>query len=63
MDLIEKYYNKVKDLIKEAANDGIEIATYYSQIDNENDSVVDTGIVVGINVVGGGEYKTISTWH
>ena len=65
MDLIQKYYNKVQQLIKEASNEGVEIASYCVQL-GEKDIIIDSGIMIGMNHLDGKnseeKYKKISTW-
>ena len=63
MELIDKYYDRLKQLIDDAKIDGVEIVAYNSYIgERESEILVDTGIMVGINVFNRGEYKCISTW-
>lgn len=63
MELIDKYYNKLQQLIDEAKIDGVEIVAYNSYIgERESEVLIDTGIMVGIDVFNKGEYKCISTW-
>ena len=57
MELIDKYYDRLQQLIDEAKIDGVEIVAYNSYIgERESEILVDTGIVVGINVYNIGEY-------
>lgn len=63
--LIEKYYNEVQDIIERAKVDNIIIGAYYTQIGGkikEEIKIIDTGILIGKDIVNGGEYKTISTY-
>ena len=63
--LIDKYYNKLNELIKEASKDGVEIRAYTVQVgEDANVILIDSGICVGIkNILNGGNYKKISTWE
>lgn len=63
MEKIDKYFEKVQQLIQDANEDGVEIVAYTSHIgEGENEILVDNGIMVGINIFNKGEYKCISTW-
>lgn len=63
MELIDKYFDRLKQLIDEAKIDGVEIVAYNSYIgERESEILVDTGIMVGIDVFNRGKYKCISTW-
>lgn len=66
MDLIQKYYNKVQQLIKEASDEGIEIMSYCVQLGGEDIKIIDSGIMIGTNLLDSenseGKYKKISTW-
>lgn len=59
--MIDKYYKELKDLINRASQDGVDIFPSRHEITTD-DGVkheVSHGIVVGINVLEGGEYKEI----
>lgn len=63
MEKIEKYYNELNNLLLRAKNDGVDIFPFRHEITTD-DGVkheVSHGIVVGINVLEGGEYKEIAT--
>ena len=60
MNLTEKYVDKVKALIEEAKNEGIEIAPYEVYI---GDTVIESGIAVGTDVTKTEESETIVTWR
>ena len=62
--LIDKYYNKLNELIKEASKAGVDIRAYTVQVgEDANAILIDSGIGVGINILNGGNYKKISTWE
>ena len=65
MAVIDKYYDKLKELIDEASKEGVEIRAYTTEIQREEESsvMIDSGIVVGVNILNGGNYKSISTWE
>lgn len=60
MNLTKKYVDKVKALIEEAKNEGIEIAPYESYI---GDTVTESGIIVGTDITKIEESETIVTWR
>lgn len=60
MNLTKKYVDKVKALIEEAKNEGIEIAPYESYI---GDTVIESGIIVGTDITKIEESETIVTWR
>ena len=65
MAVIDKYYDKLKELIDEASKEGVEIRAYTTEIQREEESsvMIDSGIAVGINILNGGNYKSVSTWE
>ena len=60
MNLTKKYVDKVKALIEEAKNEGIEIAPYESYI---GDTVIESGIIVGTDITKIEESETIVIWR
>ena len=57
MDLLEKYYKKINDLIEEAKAEGVNIMAYSSHV-GENNTLLEQGIYV----IKKDTYKKIPTW-
>lgn len=60
MDLVEKYYQKVNDLIEEAKVEGVTIAPYSREIRTSEGSFEIEG---GITIMQGDNYMDIPTWR
>lgn len=59
MDLVEKYTERLKSLIKEAEEERVTISPYTTEINNNNGIYV---VEQGIGITHGENHKEIPTW-
>lgn len=59
MNLVEKYTEKLKALIKEAEEERVTISSYTTEINNHNGTYV---VEQGIGITHGEDHKEIPTW-